>query len=181
MREIAFDLTAESDAACLAGARFGGRRRYRYALWRRWDHSRPTCAFVLLNPSTADERDDDPTIRRCVAFARSWGFGGVIVVNLFALRASDPRSLRLARDPVGPANDRALVTHARGADLVVLGWGAHGRLRGRADEVRRLLAPVRAKLRRLGSTRSGEPRHPLYIRGAEPARPLGGVTATTKH
>jgi hypothetical protein len=146
-------------------ARFSPDRRYRYVLTRRWDRVRPVCAFVLLNPSTADERADDPTVRRCAAFARRWGFGGLTLVNLFALRATEPRALRDAPDPVGRANDVGLLRQTRRAAVVVLGWGAHGRLRGRAEEVRSLLSPLSAKFRILGRTRSGEPRHPLYLAG----------------
>ena len=116
----------------------------------------------MLNPSTADERRDDPTIRRCVGFARRWGFGGVEIVNLFALRASDPRVLRRAGDPVGAANDRHIARAAARATLVVLAWGACGRLRGRSAEIRARLS--RPAPRCLGLTRSGEPRHPLYLR-----------------
>ena len=89
----------------------------------------------------------------------------MVVLNLFALCATEPRVLRAASDPVGAWNDRVVVAHARAAALVVLGWGAHGGLRHRASEVRALLAPMRWKLRKLGMTRSGEPRHPLYLRG----------------
>jgi hypothetical protein len=145
------------------GARFSRDRRFRYVLTRLWDRAQPVCAFVLLNPSAADERADDPTVRRCAAFARRWGFGGVTIVNLFALRATQPRALRDAADPIGRRNDLALVRQARRAALVVLGWGEQGRLRGRAAEVRSLLTPFGAKLRVLGWTRSGEPRHPLYL------------------
>ncbi len=146
------------------GARFSRDRRYRYALTRSWDRAKPLCAFVLLNPSTADARVDDPTIRRCIGFARRWGFGGVVVVNLFALRATDSRVLRRTADPVGPANDRALVRQASRASLIVLGWGTQGALGGRAEAVRRMLEPLGPKLRLLGRTRAGEPRHPLYVR-----------------
>ena len=119
-------------------------------------------AFVMLNPSTADERRDDPTIRRCVGFARRWGFGGVEIVNLFALRASDPRALRRASDPVGPDNDRHIARVAARATLLVVAWGVWGRLRGRSAALRARLS--RRAPRCLGLTRSGEPRHPLYLR-----------------
>ena len=107
-------------ANVIGGATFSRDRRYRYRLWRRWDRSRAVVAFVMLNPSTADAMHDDPTIRRCVGFARAWGFGGVDVVNLFALRATDTRALRKAADPIGPANDRHLRRAVRSAGLIVL-------------------------------------------------------------
>ncbi|MEO8632426.1 MAG: DUF1643 domain-containing protein, partial [Chloroflexota bacterium] len=113
------------------GAVFSGDRRYRYRLWRRWELSRPLIAFCMLNPSTADERSDDPTIRRCIGFARDWGYGGVEIVNVFALRATDPRELRRLRDPVGPRNDSYVLDAAERAASVVIAWGAHGAFRSR--------------------------------------------------
>jgi len=144
------------------GAAFSRDGRYRYRLWRRWDRSRPAIAFCMLNPSTADARRDDPTIRRCIAFARDWGYGGVEVVNIFALRATDPRALRSARDPVGPRND-AFMLRAAARSPVVIAWGIHGALRDRGSTALRLFGP-RARLLALGRTRSGAPRHPLYLR-----------------
>jgi hypothetical protein len=138
------------------GATFSADRRYRYRLWRRWDRSRSVVLFVMLNPSTADGRRDDPTIRRCIGFARAWGFGGVEVVNLFAYRATDPRELGRVGDPVGPHNDRYIRRAIRRSRLVVLAWGARAR-------ARRLLSLRRAHC--LGLTRAGQPRHPLYLRG----------------
>ena len=145
-------------------AEFSPDRVYRYAPRRRWDRTRPRCAFVLLNPSTADERRDDPTIRRCIGFAADAGFGQAIVVNLFALRATEPQVLRAARDPIGPENDGAILHAALGASAIVIGWGAWGaRFRSRADAVRLLLTPFGRRVFVLGQTRSGEPRHPLYL------------------
>ncbi|TME62616.1 MAG: DUF1643 domain-containing protein [Chloroflexi bacterium] len=139
----------------MRGATFSADRRYRYRLWRRWDGARPVVAFVMLNPSTADARRDDPTIRRCIGFAKSWGFGGVEVVNLFAYRATDPGELRRVADPVGVDNDRHIRRAIARADLVVLAWGA------RAGSRRLLNLP---QARCLGLTRAGQPRHPLYLR-----------------
>ena len=116
----------------------------------------------MLNPSTADASRDDPTIRRCVGFARRWRFGGVVVVNLFALRATEPRALREALRPIGRANDRHIRRAAARAAVVVIAWGAHGVFGERARAVERMLS--RRELRCLGRTRSGEPRHPLYLR-----------------
>lgn len=143
----------------LRGATFSADRRYRYRLWRRWDRSKPVVAFVMLNPSTADARRDDPTIRRCVGFARTWGFGGVEVVNLYAFRATEPRRLRDVVDPVGPDNERHVMRAIRRARLVVLAWGAHA-------EATRLLSLRRARC--LGLTKAGQPRHPLYLRRDSP-------------
>ena len=142
--------------AVTGGALFSRDRRYRYRLWRSWDPDGARVAFVMLNPSTADDRRDDPTIRRCVGFARSWGFGSLDVVNLFGYRATFPADLVRAPDPVGQENARHVRAALRGADLVVLAWG-----RRATDSV--LLSLPRAHC--LGLTRTGQPRHPLYVRG----------------
>ena len=148
-------------------ASFSRDRRYRYDLRRRWDEG-PALTWVMLNPSMADERRDDPTIRRCIAFSRAWGFGALRVVNLFALRTPTPCALLEAADVLGPGGERALRSALRSADAVVVAWGnVHPRLSGRAEEVRRLL-PAEAMC--LGVTGRGEPRHPLYVAGGtEPA------------
>lgn len=146
-----------------AGALFSRDRRYRYRLWRRWDPSLPAVAFCMLNPSTADESADDPTIRRCIGFARDWGYGGVEIVNIFGLRATEPRALRAARDPIGRANDLHVVEAAQRSAAVVIAWGVNGVLHSRGAAALRLLSP-RAPLLALGWTRVGEPRHPLYLR-----------------
>lgn len=145
------------------GAAFSRDRRYRYRLWRRWDRSRPRIAFCMLNPSTADECVDDPTIRRCIGFARAWGYGGVEIVNLFALRATDPRELRRARDPVGDDNRIHVLAIAAKTAAMVIAWGAEGALREQGAQTLEVLSP-RARLLALGWTQAGEPRHPLYLR-----------------
>lgn len=137
-------------------------RTYRYSLARVWDDSAPVCGFVLLNPSTADEVSNDPTIARCIGFARRWGFGSLLACNIFALRSTDPKGLRQVDDPVGPGNDRAIRRLARSADLVVAAWGGHGRYLGRGERVRAML-PDDAVC--LGVNADGSPKHPLYLRG----------------
>ena len=144
------------------GAVFSRDRRYRYRLWRRWDRARPLVAFVMLNPSTADGRCDDPTIRRCVAFARSWGFGGAEIVNLFAYRATDPRALLRVHDPVGRRNGRYLRSAVFRAALVVAAWGANTLVGHERAAALAALSPRRPRC--LGVTRDGHPRHPLYLR-----------------
>lgn len=143
----------------LRSADFSPCRSYRYALRRTWDPARPAVLFVMLNPSTADAERDDPTIRRCVGFAQAWGFGGLVVGNLFAFGATRPADLRAAAEPVGPENDRWLAALAREAGLVVAAWGNDGRHRGRDAAVLRLLGTAHS----LGTTRSGAPRHPLRL------------------
>lgn len=134
---------------------------YRYRLEREWDAERDKVAFLMLNPSTADATADDPTIRRCVGFAKSWGFGGIIVGNLFALRATSPRALYGHPDPVGPENDEHLRRIALDSETIVCAWGNHGSIHGRADTVYKLLDG--RNLAALIATSKGEPGHPLYV------------------
>jgi hypothetical protein len=140
-------------------ALFSECRTWRYALTREFEGA-GTVAFVGLNPSTADEANDDPTIRRCIGFARDWGFARLAVVNVYAFRASDPRDLWRADDPVGPENDRVLAQVLHGAEVVIAAWGMHAR----ADRLAEL-APVLdgRRLHALGVTKNGAPRHPLYL------------------
>lgn len=137
-------------------------RRYRYSLIRQWDSALPNLVWVGLNPSTADETLNDPTVRRVVGFSRAWGYGGVILLNLFAFRATNPKELRAVDDPVGPGNDAALINLCRGSE-VVLAWGSHGGLLGRGEAVKSLLRPVARQLYCLGYTKEGQPKHPLYL------------------
>lgn len=134
---------------------------YRYRLGRRWAPGGTVC-WILLNPSTAGAVKDDPTIRRCVGFAKRWGCGAIEVVNLFALRSPDPRSLFRGPDPIGPENDAHIMGSVTSGDIVVCAWGALGRLFGRGHEVQHMLTFARLKC--LGETKSGQPRHPLYLR-----------------
>ena len=136
--------------------------RYRYSLSRRWEGGSGRVLFIGLNPSTADHRRDDPTIRRCVRFARDWGFAEMEVVNLFAFRATYPRDLRRASDPVGPANDRILRQRHRRADLSVACWGNDGAFLDRASVVRRQLDGLHC----IRLNASSEPAHPLYLRAS---------------
>lgn len=136
-------------------------KAYRYRLERSWDRGATSVAFLMLNPSTADASNDDPTIRRCIGFAKAWGFGGLIVGNLFALRSTDPKALYDHPDPVGPRNDEHLRAIAKDAELIVCAWGAHGALRGRGVEVAGILDG--ANLAALSVTKDGHPGHPLYI------------------
>ncbi len=164
-------LTAETAGALTGQATFDRSGRYRYLLTRDWDPSLPRVAFVMLNPNRADARHDDPTIRRCTAFARAWGFGALDVVNLFALRAPKPALLLAAADPVGTANDRVLRRIVRVAALTVAAWGNHGTRYGRAEEVLTLLRRHAAAVACLGITARGCPRHPLYVPAATPLQP----------
>lgn len=136
--------------------------RYRYRLTRQWSTEAPPATFVMLNPSTADASVNDRTIVRCMGFARSWGFGGLAVVNLYGFRATRPEDLWRAEDPVGPENDAFLqqaVEEARADGTpVVAAWGAHAR-RERVEAFMSWAGPVHA----LATTKAGQPRHPLYL------------------
>jgi hypothetical protein len=153
--------------------------RYRYWLSRVWnDKIQPVC-WIMLNPSTADHTQDDPTIRRCMAFARAWGAGGIYVVNLFAYRATNPAELRKVSDPVGLGNNNWAILCNAGVAMgcerrhaVVAAWGAHGAYQGRGQEVAALLRERGVALQCLGLTRQGQPRHPLYVRADQPLVPF---------
>lgn len=135
---------------------------YRYRLGRNWGDG-PTDVWIMLNPSTADATRDDPTIRRCIGFSKRWGAGGLVVVNLYALRSTDPAALLTHPDPVGPDNDETLVMAGAHAELTggraIAAWGTHPATAHRAVAAYALAGPLWC----LGTTRSGAPRHPLYV------------------
>jgi hypothetical protein len=152
------------------GAVFSGCGAYRYHLWRRVQmrigpRAGTRVAVVMLNPSTADAELDDPTIRRCIGFARRWGFEWLDVLNIFALRSTDPTRLYEDLAPTGPDNDRRLVAVGSGAELVVCAWGAHGSLNGRGRAVAAMLRVSGIKLHHLKLNGDGSPGHPLYLKG----------------
>jgi hypothetical protein len=119
----------------------------------------------MLNPSTADAFQLDPTNRRCVGFAQAWGYGSMVTTNIFAFRSTDPVGLRTANDAVGPANDEEILTAAKNADLVIAAWGTHGELYGRGTAVRDMLATAGIERHVLRLTKDGHPGHPLYVAG----------------
>ncbi len=133
-------------------------RKYRYALWRIWDDSKQYAMFIGLNPSIADETDDDPTITRCINFARDWGFGGLCMANLFAFRATDPSEMMSASYPIGIDNDRWLKRLSNNAGVIVAAWGNDGSFMGRSKEVARMFKNLKC----LKMNKTGEPAHPLY-------------------
>jgi hypothetical protein len=148
-----------------SGATFSSCRRWRYLLWRRWDESKPVANFLMLNPSTADEVKLDPTCARARDYAERWGYGALIVTNVFGWRATDPSEMKAARDPVGPDNDAAIVRAAREAAIVVCAWGNHGAHQERSVSVVKLLGNKKIKLHALRVNANGEPAHPLYLPG----------------
>ena len=153
----------ETDAA-RSVAIFSDCERYRYELPRVWDASGRRVLFVMLNPSTADEFKNDPTVERCERRARALGFGAFRVTNIFAFRATDPKVMRSTSDPLGPQNDAAITGSATGwADTIVCAWGNHGEHLGRGRVVESMLKATGRPLHHLGVTGMGHPKHPLYI------------------
>lgn len=153
-----------------SGALFSKCRTWRYALWRRWDFGSrcKMVAFVGLNPSTADESIDDPTIRRCKNFAKEWGFGGMYMLNAYAFRATDPKDMKAASDPVGPDNDEWLSFYGTEATEIIAAWGVHcelGRERAVCETIGKLITC-------LGRTKDGRPKHPLYLRADTKPEPF---------
>ncbi len=136
---------------------------YRYQLTRTWDGLGQKALFVMLNPSTATEFQNDPTVERCERRARALGFGAFRVTNIFAFRATDPKVMRAQSDPVGPDNDAAIAESAAWADRIICAWGGHGVHLARGVAVTRLLRETGKPLFQLGLTQAGEPKHPLYI------------------
>lgn len=136
---------------------------YRYALTRVWDTTGKRVTFVMLNPSTATEVQNDPTVERCERRARALGFGAFQVCNIFAFRATDPKVMRKATDPVGPANDEAIRKGCLWADQVICAWGTHGAYLSRGPAVEALVRATEKPMAHLGLSKAGHPKHPLYI------------------
>ena len=143
-----------------SGAVFSDCRKYRYALWRMWNEHKPIAMIIGLNPSTADQTRNDPTITRCINFASSWGYGGVCVTNLFGFRATAPTELKAHHDPIGKENDAWVHEMAKGAAITVAAWGNHGKFLNRSLEI----LPSLDRLHCIKLNKSGEPAHPLYLK-----------------
>ena len=153
-----------TDLFCTSGAEFSPRGLYRYSLWRHWGPAdSPPAMFLMLNPSTADETQNDPTVERCQRRAREMGYGGLLVGNIFALRSTDPGALYVWSDPQGPDNNVAILKMAKQAGIVICAWGAHGRLRGRGKQVHAMLKAAGVTPHYLILNKDGSPKHPLYI------------------
>jgi len=150
-----------------SGAVFSDCRTYRYVLYRDWDFAKPVLLFIMLNPSTADEKANDPTVERCERRARKLGYGGIKIVNLFALRSTDPKFLYSHVDPIGVNNDEYIKLEVLkvvlGGGDVVCAWGRHGNLFSRNHKVLQKLKELKAEPKCLGITADGNPKHPLYI------------------
>lgn len=136
---------------------------YRYTLSVVWGDDTNMVNFLMLNPSTADEVQNDPTVERCQRRAIAWGFGGLVVTNLFALRSTDPKMLYKHDDPVGPLNNDRIIQVAKSSRMVLCAWGNHGEFMGRGDTVMKMLFEHNLPLKCLAVTRSKQPSHPLYL------------------
>jgi hypothetical protein len=137
-------------------------RTWRYRLARFWGPGK-TLNVIALNPSTADEKENDPTVTRLIIRAQHLGFDGLVVANLFALRSTDPSSLYSHQDPIGPKNDDFILCQALECETVVCAWGNHGKLKQRGDAVKRMLRNAGIDLHAFKFTNAGEPSHPLYL------------------
>jgi hypothetical protein len=150
-----------------SGATFSPDRVYRYDLWRRWSHKGPERLWIMLNPSTADEKDNDPTVERCFRRSIDDGFGSMMVCNIFALRSTNPRKLTKHADPVGPDNDSIILSRAtvnqEDGGQIVCAWGGHGTFKNRGKIVLAELLKESLKVHVLGMTNREQPLHPLYV------------------
>lgn len=133
--------------------------------------------FIGLNPSTADENEDDPTIRRCIGFAKDWGYGGLIMLNAYAFRATDPGVMKKSTNPVGSENDKSLREHCQKVNLIVAAWGAHCSPDREISVCRTVGKPINC----LGRTKSGRPKHPLYLKSDTKLELFWAPTIYQKH
>lgn len=148
-----------------AGCEFSPDRLYRYTLWREWDRGLGYVQVIGLNPSAADETKNDPTVRRCIDFAKTWGFGALCMTNIFAFRSTLPAVMRRTSDPIGSLNDSWLCVISKSAALVVAAWGIHGGYMSRGVYVQDMLSKIPGvRVQCLGITSEGFPKHPLYLR-----------------
>lgn len=148
------------DSEHSSGATFSDDRKYRYALWRVWDSEKPRIMFIGLNPSTANETEPAPTITRVINFAKGWGYGGVYMMNLFAIVGSDPIILKTDPDPIGD-NDGWIEKISKKCDKIIFAWGAFKEAEERAKQVVDMFPGAFA----LTINRDGSPKHPLYVKG----------------
>jgi hypothetical protein len=143
----------------ISSAVFSDCRIYRYSLWRRWSEG-PFALFICLNPSTADETNDDPTVRRCINYSKDWGYGAFCMANIFAYRETSPKKMMLAKEPIGPDNDNTLKDLAKKAGIIIAGWGTHGKHLNRGAEVIKLIPNLQC----LHFNKDKSPGHPLYLK-----------------
>jgi hypothetical protein len=142
--------------------------KYRYLLRRTWDHAKPRALLVMLNPSTADARNDDATIRSCVRLLSGLGYGSMEVVNVFGYRATKPDELMRVRDPIGPRNEHSIEAAVSRCDVVICAWGAFPPAVERSGYVLNAIRAKRPAAYCFGKTKGGMPKHPLYIKSGTP-------------
>ena len=130
---------------------------YRYKLSRTWDSTKPTILFIGLNPSIANENVDDPTITRCINFAKDWGYGTLLMANLFAFRSTYPKDIYLIDDPIGKDNDHYLLECVTQSDLIVACWGNNGTYMNREKVITELVPNLYC----LQKNKNGTPHNPL--------------------
>ena len=150
-----------ADPVYISGAEISQCGQYRYTLSRIWEKEKGIATFIGLNPSTADALKDDPTIRRCINYAESWGYGGLFMVNLFAFRATDPKVMKSSIDPVGPDNDHSLQEVEKISNIMIAAWGVNGNYLNRDRQVKDLIS---TDLYCLEKSKNGHPKHPLYLK-----------------
>ena len=145
-----------------SGATLSKCRKYRYVLWRIWDKSLPTIMFIGLNPSTANETQNDPTILKCIQYCKRWDFGGFYITNLFAYRSSSPDILKKSKKPIGSKNDYWVLKTAKSSEKIVACWGEHGDFKDRDKALKKQFD----RLYCLKVNKSGQPAHPLYLKSS---------------
>lgn len=148
------------------GAILSDDRAYRYALWRTWNARKGHVMFIGLNPSTADENKDDRTIKRCIKFAESWGYGGIYMLNLFAYRNKKPEEMKNAIDPFGVGNWRYLLNYARKSKLIIAAWTNDGNYKNQDELAKFMFTQNKIQLHCLVINKNGSPRHPLYVKAS---------------
>ena len=141
------------------GAIFSDCGKYRYILWRKWNKRKPSVMIIGLNPSKADDKIDDPTVRRCISFAKTWGYGSLYVTNLFAFKATNPVDMLNEKKPVGAENDKYIKEYQDKVDKVVLAWGNYGSFKNRNKEILKIIELPHC----LRINKKGEPSHVLYL------------------
>jgi hypothetical protein len=162
MRKSLWKTETTQDLFGLGGAVFSSCNTYRYRLWRVWD-DKPPAVFIMLNPSTADAFENDPTVERCERRARAMGYGGLRVANIFALRSTDPKALYKHPQPIGTENDQAILESIADAGIVICAWGSHGNYKNRGNEVIELIRSVNITPHYLAMNLDSTPKHPLYV------------------
>lgn len=152
-----------------SSAIFSKCEKYRYSLLRTWNNNMQNgyAMFIGLNPSTADEKINDPTVRRCIGFARDWGFDGLLMANIFAFRATLPEDMKKQSNPIGDLNDYFIQYFAKDAEIIIGAWGTHGKYLNRQDRVLELIPNLCC----LGKNNDGTPKHPLYL--SKTLKPIG--------